>query len=176
MDKKPGARTLRFRGVIKIRGINPYIHVQAKIASLLKKGWRRPLPVSVRIDGQPEQPWRINLMPAGDGSFYLYLHNAIRKESDTTVGDRVLVELAFDKAYRGGPTHPLPEWFRTALQENPTATKAWKALPPSRKKEILRYFAQLKSPEAQGRNLRRAIEALCGSETRFMARTWKRGK
>jgi hypothetical protein len=167
---------LRFRGVIRIRGINPYIRVNAKIARRLKKDWHKPLPVSVRINGQPQKPWRINMMPAGEGNFFLYLQNTVRTASRTKVGDRVAVELSFDDAYRSGPAHPLPVWFRTALKKHPKAKKAWDMLIPSRKKEILRYFAALKSPEAKARNLARAMEALSGSEARFMARSWKGGK
>jgi hypothetical protein len=167
---------LRFRGVIKIRGINPYIHVNAKLASRLKKDWRKPLPVSVRINGQPKKAWHINMMPAGDGSFYLYLQNNVRKASGTRVGDRVAVQLSFDDEYRSGPVHELPRWFAAALSKNHQAKKAWNGLIPSRKKEILRYFAALKSAEAKARNLKRAMEALMGSEARFMARSWKDGK
>ncbi|SRR5712691_5507259 len=66
---------LRFTSVIKIRdGINPYIFVTPAQAKSIKPGWRRPLPVLVRINGKPAVPWRINMMPVGDGSFYLYLH------------------------------------------------------------------------------------------------------
>jgi len=43
---------------------------------------------------------------------------------------------------------------------------------PSRQKEILRYFAGLKSAEAQERNLQRAIHVLSGGKARFMARSW----
>lgn len=81
------------------------------------------------------------MMPAGDGSFYLYLNGDVRKASGTAVGDRVRVEIEFDAAYKNGPQHPMPRWFRQALAENPLASKNWTALPPSRKKEILRYFA-----------------------------------
>lgn len=167
---------LQFSAVIKIRGINPYVHVSAAHANQLQKGWRKPLPVSVRINGQPNKPWRINMMPAGDGSFYLYLHDTVRKASKTAVGDRVIVQLSFDRAYRSGPAHPLPRWFSAALSANPAAKKAWSCLTPSRKKEILRYFAALKSPGARERNLKRAMAALSGSEVRFMARTWNEGK
>jgi Bacteriocin-protection, YdeI or OmpD-Associated/Domain of unknown function (DUF1905) len=167
---------LRFRGVIKIRGINPYIHVPAGIARRLKNNWRKPLPVLGRINGQPKNGWRINLMSASDASFYLYLQNTIRKASRTKVGDRISVELSFDKAYRGGLTQAPPLWLSGALRANPTATKSWNTLIPSRKKEILRYFASLKSPEAKARNLKRAIEALSGREIRFMGRTWKGGR
>lgn len=167
---------VRFRATIKIRGINPYVRVHAALARRLKENWRKPLPVLVRINGKPKQSWRINMMPTGDGSFYLYLHGRIRNASGARVGDHVAVELSFDHDYRGGPAHPLPRWFSTALSAKPEAKNSWNALIPSRKKEILRYFASLKSPVAKARNLRRAIKALSGKEMRFMARTWKGGK
>ena len=158
-----------------MRGINPFILVSAARADAIKPGWRKPLPVRVRIDGQPETAWRINMMPAGDGSFFLYLHGDVRKASGTAVGDRVRVEIEFDASYRNGPQHPMPRWFRQALAGNPQASANWKALIPSRRKEILRYFASLRSPEARARNLARALEALSGEPGRFMARSWKNG-
>jgi hypothetical protein len=168
--------TLRFTALMKILGVNPYVLVSAKRASKLKPGWRRPMPVLVKINGEPEEPWRINMMPVGDGNFRLYLHGAVRKASNTGVGDGVRVEVRFDPKYRGGPMHPMPAWFRTALARNPTAKENGNALIPSRKKEVLRYFAALKSPEARERNLTRALQALSGGPTRFMARSWSRGK
>lgn len=166
---------LRFRAIIAIKGINPYVLVGARRAARIKKDWRRPLPVRIRVNGQPERPWRINLMPVGDGSFYLYLHDSVRKASGTKVGDAVTVELEFDDEYKGGPAHPMPAWFRDALKKNPVAGRAWKELIPSRKKEILRYFFRLQSPEAQARNLARAIHVLAGGQARFMGRAWKDG-
>jgi len=160
----------RFKSVIKIREGNPYILVTAAQAKSIKPGWRKPLPVLVRINGKPVEPWRINMMPVGDGVFYLYLHGDVRKASGTKVGDRVEVEIRFDARYRNGPQHPVPSWFRAALLKTPQAMKNWVALIPSRKKEILRYFAQLKSPEARARNLERALHVLSGRKGRFMAR------
>ena len=102
-----------FRARIKIRDGNPYVDISRSRARALKPGWRRPLPVLVRVNGQPaRKPWRINLMPTGT------------------------------------------------------------ALIPSRKKEILRYFSWLKSPEARERNVARAIHVLSGKKGRFMARSW----
>ena len=167
---------LRFRAVIQIRGINPYIHVSAELARRLKENWRRPLPVAIRINQKPDEPWRINMMPAGDGSFYLYLHETVRKASETKVGDKVTVSIEFDPNYSNGPAHPVPRWFTQAMAKNSGASKSGKALVPSRKKEVLRYFATLKTSEARLRNLQRAIAALSGEEVRFMARTWKNGK
>ncbi len=166
------SNSVRFRAVIEIAGINPYVLVSARRAARIRKGWRKALPVRVRINGKPEKPWRINMMPVGNGSFYLYLHGEVRKASGTKVGDSATVELEFDDEYRGGPAHPMPEWFADALARNRKARQAWNELIPSRQKEILRYFSRLKSAEAQARNLRRAIRALSGSEERFMGRSW----
>jgi hypothetical protein len=164
-----------FSAVIKVRGINPFILVSARRAMAFKPGWRRPLPVLVRLNGQPAAAWRINLMPVGDGSFYLYLHGEVRKASGTAVGDRVRVEIEFDAAYRSGPQHAMPRWFRIALASRPVAHENWTALAASRKKEVLRYFSRLKSPEARARNLARALDVLSGAPGRFMARDWKNG-
>jgi hypothetical protein len=65
--------TLGFTAVIKIRGVNPFILVSAARANAVKPGWRKPLPVLMRINGKPAEAWRVNMMPVGDGSFYLYL-------------------------------------------------------------------------------------------------------
>jgi hypothetical protein len=167
--------SLRFRATMRIIGVNPYVLVTAQQARTLKEGWRRPMPVLVRINGKPDQPWRINMMPRGDGNFYLYLHGSVRKASRTKVGDDVSVALRFDAAYRGGPMHPMPSWFRIPLSENKKAKKAWDALTPSRKKEILRYLSALKSKEARLRNLVRMMWVLSGKKARFMARTWQNG-
>jgi hypothetical protein len=167
--------SITFHATVKIRGVNPFILVSARRAQAIKPGWRKPLPVLVRLDGKPAKAWHINMMPVGNGSFYLYLHGEIRKASGAKVGDRVRVEIEFDAAYRSGPQHPMPRWFQQALAANPLAQKNWKALPPSRKKEILRYFSRLKSPESQARNLARAINVLSGEPGRFMARAWKNG-
>src|SRR6185312_10459342 len=149
---------LRFRAAIEMNGINPFVLVSAARAARIRKGWRKPMPVLVRVNGKPEKSWRINLMPVGNGSFYLYLHGHVRKASGTKAGDFVMVELAFDGDYKNGPMHPMPSWFRMALAKNSRARKTWEALIPSRKKELLRYFAGLKSAEAQTRNLKRAIQ------------------
>ena len=163
---------LRFDAAIKIRIGNPYILVSAVRAKKLKTGWKKPMPVLIRINGQPKKAWHINMMPVGNGSFYLYLHGDVRKASRTKVGDRVDVEVEYDSAYRNGPMHDMPEWFRIPLSKNKKAKKAWDELTPSRQKEILRYFSWLKSDEAKERNLKKAIDVLAGKPGRFMARSW----
>jgi len=131
----------------------------------------------VRINGEPAEAWRINMMPVGDGSFYLYLHGDVRKASGTAVGDRVRVEIEFDASYRNGPQHPMPTWFRRGLAGNPLARKNWKALTPSRRKEVLRYFSRLSSPEARtrkpGESPWRCFSGESGAV--YWGRAWKKG-
>lgn len=165
---------MNFLGEILIRGFNPYVLVSREQAERIKPGWRKPLPVVVRINGQPSEPWHINMMPRGDGSFYLYLHNEVRVASNTKVGDIVSVDVKFDTDYRGGP-QVTPGWFTDALTSNPIAKANWERLSPSRQKEVVRYIANLKSAEAQSRNLKRAIWVLSGKEGRFIGRSWRNG-
>jgi len=155
--------TIAFRGTIKIRGINPYVLVSAIRARTLRPDWRKPMPVLLRVNGEPAKaPWRINMMPTGTGAFYLYLHGDVRRASGTEVGDRVTVELTFDTKYRNGPMQRMPAPLRRALAAEPKAKAAWGALIPSRKKEILRYLLYLKSDEARTRNIARVLHSLSG--------------
>jgi hypothetical protein len=168
---------LNFRARIEIRGINPFVLVSAaRAAKLTPEDWRGPMPVLVHINGAPEPPHRINLMPVGEGAFYLYLDATVRKASATKVGDTVRVGLTFNANYRGGPDEPMPRWFTEALTRNPAAKQGWSRLPPSRQKEILRYFARLKSEDARARNLEKALHVLAGGKARFMARAWSEGR
>jgi hypothetical protein len=165
-------RRLHFPAKVEIKGINPYVLVTAEGAARLRAEWRRPMPVRFQLDGKPVPPARINMMPSGDGSFFLYLNADVRKTAGAQVGDLVTVTIEFDHGYRSGPADPMPPWFRRELLRDPAALRGWDALPPSGRKEILRYFARLKSPEAQQRNVGRALHVLAGGQARFMARSW----
>jgi hypothetical protein len=165
--------TVAFTARIEILNGNPFVRVSARRAQTIKPNWRRPLPVLMRINGAPgDKAWRTNMMPIGTGDFYLYLHGDVRRASTTKVGDKVQVEVRFDAVYRNGPMHPMSAWFRIPLSRNAIAKQAWAALIPSRKKEILRYLAALKSDEARTRNVARAVRVLSGNKGRFMGRSW----
>ena len=47
--------SLRFRAKIDINGINPFVPVASEQAARLREGWRKPMPVRVRIDGAPAE-------------------------------------------------------------------------------------------------------------------------
>ena len=167
--------SLRFRARIDVNGINPFVPVEADQAARLRKGWRKPMPVRIQVNGAPAEPWRINMMPRGDGGFFLYLHGEVREAAGVAAGDTVEVEVAFDEAYRGGPAHSTPKAFADGLKHDPTAAKAWEALTPSLKREVLRRFASVKSDDVKARNIEAALAVLGGAPGRFMARDWKGG-
>lgn len=162
--------------VIQIRDGNPYILIKKDEVAKLKSGWKKALPVIIQVNNEPKDPWHINMMPVGNGDFYLYLHGDVREASRTKVGDTVKIEINFDSNYENGPQHPMPKWFQNELNKNPTALQNWNSLIPSRQKEILRYFSWLKSEEAINRNIEKAMHVLSGKSGRFMARSWSDGK
>lgn len=173
---RPAGRPRSLTGVIELTGINPYVRVDPQLAERLAPGWRRPMPVVVGINHAPGVFWRTNMMPVGDGVFYLYLHGQMRAASATALGDTVELELWFDETYVNGPQHPVPPWFQAALDRNRAASENWEQLPPSRQKELLRYFARLKSDEAIERNLAAALHVLAGNDGHYLGRDWAGGR
>lgn len=163
---------MNFRARIELRGINPYVRVSRARAGRIKADWKKPMPVLLQVNGQPEPASRVNMMPAGDGSFYLYLDGVVRKASGTGLGDMVEVSIVFDAAYRGGPQHDMLPEFAARLDNDPSAKAQWDGLSPSLQKEILRYLANLKSDAARARNVDSAIAVLGGRKGRFLARDW----
>jgi hypothetical protein len=161
---------------VLIVGVNPYVDVSAERVTTLRPGWRKPLPVLVRLNGGPETPWRTNLIPTGGGSFRLYLHGAMRTTADVEVGDEVRIGLEVDNAYHSDPAHSMPAWFQVELEADSKSNVNWLKLSPSQRKEVVRYLGALKSEEARERNLRRALSVLRGEPGRFLGRDWVAGR
>jgi hypothetical protein len=161
---------------ILIVGVNPYVEVSAERVTMLRPGWRRPLPVLVRLNEAPTTPWRTNLTPVGDGSFRLYLHSAMRRAANVDVGDDVRIGLDVDDDYYRDPAHPMPGWFQAALDADSVVGDNWLKLSPSQRKEVVRYLGALKSEQAQERNLKRALSVLRGEPGRFVGRDWTDGR
>jgi len=108
---------LKFTTTILLNIQNPYILVSKQRAQNLKTGWKKPMPVFMQI-----KPWRINLIPKGDGNFSLS-YWCCPKTSDTKVGDKVTVLLGFDDSYENGPQYILcprglvPLFQKTRMQK-----------------------------------------------------------
>jgi hypothetical protein len=162
-------------GHVLIVGVNPYVDVSSECVTLLRPGWRKPLPVLVQINEGPTTPWRTNLTPSGDGSFRLYLHGAMRKAANIGVGDKVRIGLEVDNDYYSNPAHPMPQWFQAALDRESIINDNWLRLSPSQRKDVVRYLGSLKSQDARERNLQRALRVLRGEPGRFLGRNWVDG-
>ena len=115
---------IEFRETIRINAQNPYVLVNKQNSEDLKNGWKKPMPVIVHINGIPKKPWRINIMPKGEGSVYLYLNSTIRKSSGTNVGDEVSVHLSFNDKYRGGPANLMPSMVQLSTFKKHESTNS----------------------------------------------------
>jgi hypothetical protein len=172
-----------FTAVVNIDGINPYVDVPPAIVRQLGTG--KPASVLVRVagrtrgtaaEGEPRAPavkdagrlrairrlspdgwFRTTLVSRHRGAKRLYLDTWMRESASAGVGSRVRVTLKPDDRPRVLPTPPV---LREALAANPDAAAAWRALAPSRRREILSYLNFLKSPAALERNVRKTIAVL----------------
>lgn len=100
------------------------------------------------------------------GEWRLYINTSMLKDSPKHVGEILAISVQFDPEPRIIPVHPK---LAQALQENPQAQAVFDALPPSRRKEIVRYIARLKNEASIEKNITRAIGFLMG-KNRFVGR------
>jgi uncharacterized protein YdhG (YjbR/CyaY superfamily) len=138
-----------FRAGIQIIGVNPYVSVPAdRLVTLFKRAakTRGPIAVCGQLDGHA---FRQTLVKYA-GAWRLYLNTPMRRAATKGVGDRVTVDLDFDPKPR---LVPMPPMFKRALATNPAAKAVFEAMAPSRRKEILRYLASLKTEVSVRRNV-----------------------
>jgi hypothetical protein len=93
----------------------------------------------------------------------LYLNGPMRKAAAKDVGDRIEMSIEFDAAPPVLVMHPSLE---QALAVSQQAERAFTALAPSKKKEILRYLAGLKSAASVVRNVEAVIAELVAAPGR----------
>lgn len=149
---------------------NPFVYVPEKIlndifaAAGKDKG---PVPVKGKLNGAAYKQTLVRY----EGEWRLYLNGIMLKnagfkfksgEINTLVGEKVDVEIEWDKASRKLPMNPD---LTKALAKDAKARDAYEALAPYRKHEILRYLGFLKSQEKIDLNIGRIIKHLRGEET-----------
>jgi methyl coenzyme M reductase gamma subunit len=121
-----------------------------------------PIPVKVKLNGYSFKQTLVKYA----GKWRLYLNTPMRKATRLEVGDSAKVSVEFDPGERKLTIHPKLE---TALSKNKSAKEIFDSLPPSRRKEIIRYIGLLKSDEAVDKNVQRALWFLNGKH-RFIGR------
>lgn len=150
-----------FHARIQLLGINPWVALPARELNRLFRAAGRdkgPIPVQGFID---HAPFRQTLVKY-QGAWRLYLNTPVRRATGKDVGDRVMVTLDLAPA---PPREPTPPELKRALAERPELKAAFAALTPSRRKEINRNLAKLKSEDARQRNLEHVLRYLAGERS-----------
>lgn len=158
-------KTQDFSAVIKIIGANPYVSVPEEILSAIfndagkDKG---PIPINGTVNDKPY----LQTLVKYSGEWRLYINTIMLKNSPKRIGESIKITIAFDPKERIIEMHSL---LKKALAENEKANVIFEKLPPSRRKEIIRYISHLKTEEKIIENVQRAINFLLGNE-KFIGR------
>lgn len=146
-------------------GVNPYVLLPTSVLKEIFKQANKtagPIPVRGELNGFLFTQTLVKF----SGKWRLYLNTPMRKGAGIDVGDMAEVKIEFDPMLR---SIEMPSKLKSALKKNRMANQTFKALPPSRQKEIMRYIGNLKSQESVDKNVKRAISFLTGKE-RFVGR------
>ncbi|MEZ5012682.1 MAG: YdeI/OmpD-associated family protein [Chitinophagales bacterium] len=154
-----------FKAQLQIIGVNPFVFVpDAVLSDIFTQAGKHkgPVPVSGKVNGKPFTQTLVRYK----NEWRLYINTTMLPRSPKRIGETLEIQLQFDPMPRDVQ---MPERFANALQANKKARSVFEQLPASRRKEIVRYLANLKSEEALERNIHRAIRFLLGEE-RFVGR------
>jgi len=155
----------KFKAIIDIIGINPFVFVPEKILqSIFKQAGKDkgPIPICGIINDKPYKQTLVKYSNA----WRLYINTVMLKDSPKRVGEKVVITIEFDPASRKIKPHPQ---LTKALKENVEEKKVFDKLPPSRQNEIVRYISFLKTEESVTRNVLKVVSHLLGNE-RFAGR------
>jgi hypothetical protein len=154
-----------FTAVIELIGVNPFVRVPENILDGLFEQCGRnkgAIPIKGTVRGLPYTQTLVKFK----GLWRLYLNTSMLKNSPNRVGEEIEIPVAFDPNERSITP---PPGFVKALEKNPGAKAVFDGLPPSRRHEIVRYIASLKTEESVARNIKRAVDFLNG-DGRFVGR------
>ena len=139
-------------------GINPCVKVPKRITNQMVAS-RGYIPVKGKIEAHS---FKQNLVPVKDAPYRLFVNGPMLKGADVQVGDKVsfIIEQDTDPNSR---KVAMSLSFKTQLIEH-KVLEGFKALPPSRQQEILRYLSFLKTDESKTRNIEKIISHLKGEK------------
>jgi hypothetical protein len=151
---------IKFKAFIHIIGINPFVFVPPKILKAIftqagkDKGH---IPITGTINAKPYKQTLVRY----SGEWRLYINTTMLKNSPKRIGEQVEITVVFDSESREIEKPPA---FAKALKANKEAALTFEKLTASRKKEMVRYLANLKTTASLERNIVKAIGFLTGKE------------
>lgn len=128
-----------------------------------------PAPVVKRIGGISKQRWICNvdesltwqcgIVAHKQGAGYVLLNQKLMKKGDLAVGQSVVVELKEDKSDFG---MTVPEELREVLSQDKEGKSRFEALVAGKRRYIIYYVGQVKSPQLRVERAVRCITNLKG--------------
>jgi len=149
---------IRLTATLVPRGPAAAVVLDEEQVAAVGEGAKR-FPVVATVNGYT---WRTTVTPMR-GEFLLGLNREVRERARVNPGDSVKVEIGLDDAPREvDVTEPLA----TALDGDPVAGAAFKALAYTHRKEFARWIEDAKREETRQRRVEQALEMLCAGKTR----------
>lgn len=157
-----------FRATICRQGPNPYIDVPQSVSRAFE-AYARAGRVSV-VGRLNKAPIRATLIPARRGRHRLFVNSGMRSAAGVGVGDTVRFELRPTKP----DSVPLPADVAAYFRKTNSARRAFQALPPSHRRELLRYIDDARTPETRRRRIEKSIAHVLGREAPAEVRVARR--
>jgi hypothetical protein len=144
--------------------VNPYVDVPPAVSRAFAdfaRGGR--IVVTGTLNGAEV---RASLVPVGNGRHRLFVNGGMRAASGVSVGDVATFEL---RATHPGVVRP-PADVAKALRSRPEARRAFEALSPSHRRELLRYIDDARTAPTRERRIAATIDHVLGEATSSQAR------
>ncbi len=147
----------QFKAKIHKQGPNPYVDVPARVSRAFSD---YTLGGRISVEGELNGVQvRSTLIPVGNGGHRLYVNGGMRSAAGVGVGDTVGFDLRATEPELVNP----PDDVATALRETEGAMAAFDALPPSHRRELLRYVDDARTPETRQRRVLKTVDHVLGT-------------
>ncbi|MCZ8515702.1 YdeI/OmpD-associated family protein [Paenibacillus filicis] len=146
---------LQFEGVLhRPEGTGTWTYVKVPFTVEEVFGSKAQVKVKGTVNGVP---YRSSLMPAGDGTHYMVVKQALREDAGVTAGDSVRLTMEADTEAR---TVEIPDDLAAALDEHREAGERFDRLAYSHRKEYVDWIESAKKPETRSNRIAKSIAML----------------
>lgn len=149
----PAGRRLSFEAVLEnwAEGMD-YCAVAVPAEITQAVGTKGPVLVMARVNDS--EPFQVSLFPVGGGQHYIRIKAAVRRETNTRVGDRIRMRMTvLDRA-----DVDIPQDLMAALRAEGVA-QAFTSLPPGKQNYIIRRIDAAARAETRARRIEEAVAA-----------------